>query len=149
MTTEPDTTPAVAAFPPAPDREQEIRARRAAITDAPWGVYRDLDGQYTVQAGAYVTLTEGFASSGDVATVLGDDDAHRYHRSEFVARAPRDIDDLLALVDRLKAERDEALLRLHAAAMTRTWTNEDGKKFVFVEDIAPVLLGTEKAGEGR
>jgi hypothetical protein len=33
--------------------------------------------------------------------------------------------------------------RLHDAAMTRVWTNEDGKRFVFVEDIAPALLGLE------
>lgn len=33
--------------------------------------------------------------------------------------------------------------RLHDAAMTRVWKNEDGKSFVFVEDIAPALLGRE------
>lgn len=33
--------------------------------------------------------------------------------------------------------------RLHDAAMARVWRNEDGKKFVFVEDIAPALLGIE------
>ncbi|MGP4114615.1 hypothetical protein ACTWP5_27365 [Streptomyces sp. 4N509B] len=37
--------------------------------------------------------------------------------------------------------------RLHAACMTRTWTNEDGKKFVFVEDIAPALLGKPGAAD--
>jgi len=95
-----------------------------------------------VQAGAYITLTDGFASSGDVARVLGDDGAQRYARSKFIGRAPRDIDDLFALVDQLRAERDALKQRLHDAAMTRTWTNEDGKKFVFVEDIAPALLGT-------
>ncbi|MGW2010960.1 hypothetical protein [Streptomyces nigrescens] len=44
-----------------------------------------------------------------------------------------------------KSEADNAALqkRLHDAAMTKTWTNEDGKKFVFVEDIAPALLGIE------
>lgn len=46
------------------------------------------------------------------------------------------------------AERDNLKQRLHAAGMTRVWTNEDGKKFVFVEDIAPHLLGTE-GGEPR
>lgn len=40
-----------------------------------------------------------------------------------------------------ETERDQLKQRLHDAAMTKTWTNEDGKKFVFVEDIAPTLLG--------
>lgn len=49
---------------------------------------------------------------------------------------------LLADNDQLRGENDQLKKRLHDAAMTRTWTNEDGKKFVFVEDIAPPLLGT-------
>ncbi|WP_331756710.1 hypothetical protein [Streptomyces decoyicus] len=43
-----------------------------------------------------------------------------------------------------EAERDGLTKRLHDAAMTKTWTNEDGKKFVFVEDIAPPLLGLDR-----
>lgn len=47
-------------------------------------------------------------------------------------------------------ERDALQKRLHDAAMVRTWRNEDGKKFVFVEDIAPALLGLEpKDGDQR
>ena len=33
------------------------------------------------------------------------------------------------------------------AAMARTWKNEDGKKFVFVEDIAGPLLGLKSGTE--
>jgi hypothetical protein len=62
----------------------------------------------------------------------------------------RVITPLLHTVARLGAERDALQERLHDAAMTRTWRNEDGKKFVFVEDIAPALLGIEqKAGESK
>lgn len=50
-------------------------------------------------------------------------------------------------VEQLKAERDALQQRLNQAAMTRTWRNEDGKKFVFVEDIAPALLGIEPKSE--
>lgn len=49
--------------------------------------------------------------------------------------------------ERVEAERDALKKRLHDAAMTRTWRNEDGKKFVFVEDIAPILLGVEPRAE--
>jgi hypothetical protein len=57
---------------------------------------------------------------------------------------------VLAQVDRLRAHVGGLEKRLHDAAMTRTWRNEDGKKFVFVEDIAPALLGLEpKAGESK
>ncbi|CAM5426397.1 MULTISPECIES: hypothetical protein [Streptomyces] len=74
---------------------------------------------------------------------------------------------LLAEIERLRAERDadhrtwqhdlsklreaqgevERLRnRLHSAAMTRTWRLENGKQFVYVEDIAPHLLGTVPGG---
>ncbi|MCW7941607.1 hypothetical protein AAW14_06045 [Streptomyces hygroscopicus] len=52
-----------------------------------------------------------------------------------------DVPALLAELAAVRAERDALAKRLHDAAMTRTWRNEDGKKFVFVEDIAPALLG--------
>lgn len=82
--------------------------------------------------------------------------------AEFTAHAPDDIAALLDELVRVRAERDELKKRaaelqkqvvvldgrLHDAAMTKTWTNEDGKRFVFVEDIAPALLGTApKAGD--
>ncbi|MFG3136109.1 hypothetical protein ACGFZA_07785 [Streptomyces sp. NPDC048211] len=46
-----------------------------------------------------------------------------------------------------RAEKAEARVaeleeRLHDAAMARVWTNEDGKKFVFVDDLKGPLLGT-------
>lgn len=82
----------------------EIRARRDAMVDVPWGTYRDLGGYYTVQAGAYVSATAGFDSSGDVARVIAEDEEQAYRRAAFIARAPGDIDDLLAEVERLRAE---------------------------------------------
>lgn len=47
--------------------------------------------------------------------------------------------------DELRARVAELEKRLHDAAMTRVWTNEDGKRFVFVEDIAPALLNLPSA----
>lgn len=88
--------------PPTEKQMAEIRARREAITDAPWGSRGDLDGSQTVQAGAWVTPEEGFSSSGDVANVLGDTDEQRYRRANFISQAPYDIDRLLAEVDRLR-----------------------------------------------
>lgn len=58
-----------------------------------------------------------------------------------------DVPALLAELAAVRKERDEAQKRLHDAAMTRTWRNEDGKKFVFVEDIAPALLGLKPETE--
>ncbi|MGW3298473.1 hypothetical protein [Streptomyces rubiginosohelvolus] len=79
--------------------------------------------------------------------------------------------DLLAEVDRLRkalseaadqvAELDDELgkasseaaalrQRLHEAAMARVWTNEDGKKFVFADDLKGPLLGkTPLHGQAR
>lgn len=90
--------------PLTPEREAEIRARRGHITDAPWGSRGDGEGGNTVQAGAFVTFTEGFASSGDVAHIVADTAEQNYRRATFIARAPHDIDDLLAELDRLRAE---------------------------------------------
>lgn len=98
----PNPSGSITPDPLTPELEAEIGARRAAVTDAPWGSTRDLDGQYTVQAGARVTLTEGFASSGDVARIIGEDDELRYRRADFIARSPRDIDALFAEIDRLR-----------------------------------------------
>jgi hypothetical protein len=73
-----------------------------------------------------------------------------------VKRLQRQVADFQAEQDRCDAEyakaigeRDALQKRLHNAAMTRTWRNEDGKKFVFVEDIAPALLGIEPDGGGQ
>ncbi|AVH59914.1 MULTISPECIES: hypothetical protein [Streptomyces] len=65
-------------------------------------------------------------------------------RATFGADA---LPDALARLTKAEAERDALQKRLHDAAMTRTWRNEDGKKFVFVEDIAPALLGLEPGTE--
>lgn len=54
---------------------------------------------------------------------------------------------LLADNDQLRGENEQLKKRIHDAAMTRTWTNEDGKKFVFLEDIAPALLGKNTEAE--
>lgn len=59
----------------------------------------------------------------------------------------RVITPLLDAVSRIAAERDTRQERLHQAALAKVWRNEDGKKFVFVEDIAPALLGIEPKPE--
>ena len=41
----------------------------------------------------------------------------------------------------LRARVAELEKRLHAAAMARVWTNEDGKRFVFADDLKGPLLG--------
>ena len=48
----------------------------------------------------------------------------------------------------LKRRIAELEKRLHDAAMTRTWRLENGKKFVYVEDIAPALLGLKPETDG-
>lgn len=44
--------------------------------------------------------------------------------------------------EKAEAERDNLKARLSDAAMARVWTNEDGKKFVFADDLKGPLLGT-------
>lgn len=44
---------------------------------------------------------------------------------------------------RLREENAAFKKRLHEAAMARVWTNGDGKKFVFADDLKGPLLGCE------
>lgn len=63
--------------------------------------------------------------------------------TDHVAALESDLGGATAEIAALKA-------RLHEAASARTWRLENGKKFVYVEDIAPALLGVERklpAGE--
>jgi hypothetical protein len=50
-----------------------------------------------------------------------------------------------------KAEHESDALqeRLHQVALAKVWTNEDRKRFVFVEDIAGPLFGIEPKEAGR
>lgn len=89
------------------------------------------------------------------------EELHRMTDPTAVARREA-LGDLLAEVDRLRkalsdaadqvaeledelgqASAENAALkqRLHEAAMARVWTNEDGKKFVFADDLKGPLLG--------
>jgi hypothetical protein len=82
----------------------------------------------------------------------------------FLADSHEAVPDLLVEVDRVRAEVAELRTqlatserqaseldaelqackqRIHDAAMTKVWRNEDGKKFVFVEDLVGPLLGRE------
>lgn len=115
------------------DRIEEIRARVDAATPGPWGTSRDLNGMYTIKHGTRISREDGFGSDGDVAVLAGDEQA-AYSNGSFIARAREDVPYLLDCVAALEA-------RLHEAAMARVWTNEDGKKFVFADDIKGPLLG--------
>ena len=58
-----------------------------------------------------------------------------------IAALESDLGDAMARAAELTCDRDALQKRLHDAAMAKVWTNEDRKKFVFVEDLAPALLG--------
>lgn len=124
MTTPKPTAPLI------PEREAEIRERAAA----------EKSGHLAIRA------------------LLAELDRVRAERDAFADRvdelkeqmltAQGDVASEALRTTKAEAERDElkkrvAVLdgRLNEAAMTRVWTNEDGKKFVFLEDIAPALLG--------
>ncbi|MEV0556318.1 hypothetical protein AB0I27_23050 [Streptomyces sp. NPDC050597] len=50
--------------------------------------------------------------------------------------------------EKAEPERDALQERLHQIALAKVWTNEDRKKFVFVEDIARPLFGLDaEAGD--
>ena len=90
------------------------------------------------------------AASASHQTSHSNDDASSVHERDALVQelaAAVTSPTASAEVAQLRDELAQAQQRLHDAAMTRVWRNEDGKKFVFVEDIAPHLLGTAPGGE--
>ncbi|MFI7096787.1 hypothetical protein [Streptomyces lydicus] len=93
--------------PLTPEHLAEIREREQAATKGPWGTYYDGKGTYTIQSGCRVSLDAGFTSDGDIATLHGEHgDGQTYVNADFMARAREDVRDLLAELDRVRAERD-------------------------------------------
>jgi chromosome segregation ATPase len=43
-------------------------------------------------------------------------------------------------IEKAQAERDALKAQLAEIAMAKVWTNEDGKRFVFADDLAAILL---------
>lgn len=114
-----------------PEREGEIAARVEAAHPGPWRRSDDEGSleRYVLSEDDLMAISFGYRGNNTQA------------EANFVAHAREDVPALLAELAAVRAERDALQERLHNAAMTRTWRNEDGKKFVFVEDIAPALLG--------
>ncbi|MFJ8929317.1 hypothetical protein ACIRLA_22330 [Streptomyces sp. NPDC102364] len=123
-----------------PQRETEIRERAKSRADA-----------LTAWLNKFSPLVEGQREVEDAETVLSEDVPALLAELSSLRTVIRGATDQIAEQDdeigALTAERAALKQRLHDAAMTRTWRNEDGKKFVFVEDIAPALLGTKSGTE--
>jgi predicted RNase H-like nuclease (RuvC/YqgF family) len=49
--------------------------------------------------------------------------------------------------EKAEPERDALRDRLHQIALVKVWTNEDGKRFVFADDIAHATFGIEPKPE--
>lgn len=54
-------------------------------------------------------------------------------------RLYRELERLGRTVDHQTTALRDAQRKLHAAATVRCWTNEDGKRFVFADDLAEAL----------
>jgi hypothetical protein len=63
---------------------------------------------------------------------------------EVRLREQHDLD--VAVINRMRAERDALRDRLHQIALAKVWTNEDGKRFVFADDLAQAAFGIEPNG---
>lgn len=63
-----------------------------------------------------------------------------YRQSDLAAV---DVPTLVAEVERLRKERDGLREQVHRVKTVRVWTNEDGKRFVFVDDLVAAVDGGE------
>jgi hypothetical protein len=82
-----------------PERIAEIKMRRDAATPGPWEATLDDHGRDGIEVGVW-------AHSEYIAELITSDRATA--DAVFIAHARTDVDDLLAEVERLTAERDEA-----------------------------------------
>lgn len=80
---------------------EEIRARRAAISEPPWFVVMQTNfgGDYT----AYV-CREYLGSKDVIAGCVGDRFTPAKEDAEFIAHAPSDIDTLLDIITQLRSD---------------------------------------------
>lgn len=53
----------------------------------------------------------------------------------FTSRARADVPDLVARVRALEDENQRMRAKLSAIDLVKTWTNEDGKSFIFTDDL--------------
>lgn len=82
------------------------------------------------KGGAWTDIT-------DWTSLLAEVDRLRKALSDATGQVAELEDDL----GKAAAEAAALRQRLHEAAMARVWTNEDGKKFVFADDLKGPLLG--------
>lgn len=141
-----------------PQREAVIveRAAKRAAEFTEWlNRYSPMPGQEIANRAEAVLEEDVPALLAELAAARAERDEMQLRVDEVERRYTFDTADLRRAVDHhkggkerwrkraLKAEpeRDALQERLHQAALAKVWTNEDRKKFVFVEDIAPALLG--------
>lgn len=152
-----------------PEQLAEVEALVAALPDSPWfladcegdlqlwlenallNVDRNEDGEITGYRlpASYLSvalIAEWDLNTWDPGEDVDDDQRRAYGR--FMAAARTAVPELLADVKRLQAELKQAKAKIDAAWRVDVWTNADEKKFVYVDDLMPALLGTE-TGEGR
>lgn len=135
--------------PMTPDREQEIRTLDLLelVSDRVGAV---IGGHLAVLLGEVDRLRTALSDASD--QVAGRDDeigslSARLHHLDRNAlpELRREIESHKEGKARWRRRAEEAEARLHDAAMARVWTNEDGKKFVFADDLKGPLLGTPPA----
>ncbi|MCZ4509908.1 hypothetical protein O3Q52_17235 [Streptomyces sp. ActVer] len=120
--------------------DQTLAGIQARVDKAQSGHWYDASATETWRApGTVCTRVEGYQRTVGQCTNMQPADL------ELVLHAHDDLSWCLDMVAKLLARVAELEKRLHDAAMTRVWTNEDGKRFVFVEDIAPALLNLPSA----
>jgi hypothetical protein len=67
--------------------------------------------------------------------------AHRFEQSAEaeVAQLVESLERVTEARDAFKDERNEARAKVRAVELVRCWTNEDGRRFMFVDDVAAAL----------
>ena len=98
----------------------------------------------TEQAAVFAALRDALGTS---PATLGQAAVHAVkaieERDTEIKRLISELDRLEADRDRLKDERNRRDAQVQRAALVRVWRNEDGKGFVFADDLYSALNGTE------
>jgi chromosome segregation ATPase len=98
-----------------PERLAEIKARAEKATPGPWTATYEESDQWTSITGAGLFDGGHWMVCPEVATTEGEPGED----SDFIAHAREDVPDLMAEVERLQRERDNALRHVDAAVIAQ------------------------------
>lgn len=113
--------------------ETRVERLEEALRDA----YADRDQQFARKVAALRERDEAKRELSEAQRTIA---AHERHINDMFEANRRVLQKVRERRNEAQDERDELKAKLAAIAMVKVWTNEDGKRFMFADDLADILL---------